>query len=212
MKRSLIAPALGVLIAGLIGAGCGGTPNSANIQLRKENQSLRDQIATLQRQHDADVAQINALQSGHTAPMLPEDRLAQLFTTHGIQLKRLTGGTSLEGGTTYDTGLLVDVVPIDGQGQALKAAGSFDIQAFDLSGPQPQTIGHWTFNIEQARQAWLGMALQYNYVLRCPWQKPPTHSQLTLKVTFTDALTGRQFANQTVANVTPPPSTQQSAP
>jgi hypothetical protein len=212
MNRSLIALAVFSCIAALASAGCGGTPSAANTELRKQNQSLQDQVATLQRQHDADVAQIQAQQSGHAVPTLPEDRLGELFTTHGIELKRLTGGASLEGGTTYDTGLLVAVVPTDEQGQPLKAAGSFEIDAFDLSSPQPLKVGHWTFTSEQARQAWLGMAFQYNYVLRCPWQQPPTHANLTLKVTFTDALTGRQFTSQTQVTVTPPPATQQSAP
>jgi hypothetical protein len=43
----------------------------------------------------------------------------------------------------------------------------------------------------------------YTYVLSCPWQSPPKHSDITLKVTFTDALTGRAFTAQKSIKVAP---------
>jgi hypothetical protein len=46
-------------------------------------------------------------------------------------------------------------------------------------------------------------------VLKCPWQgKAPGHDELTVKVTFTDELTGREFTEQKVVRVKLPPATQ----
>src|SRR5581483_9009420 len=76
--------------------GCSG-PSAVNIELRKQNQQLSDQIDTLKRQHVADQATIGGLEAGATTvPSLPQDRLDQLFTTHGLRFGRLTGGVNLD--------------------------------------------------------------------------------------------------------------------
>ena len=49
--------------------------------------------------------------------------------------------------------------------------------------------------------------MQYTYVLTCPWQnKIPRHAGLTVRVTFTDALTGRVFTAEKQVKVNPPPA------
>src|SRR5947208_177685 len=100
--------------------GCKG-PSSANIELRKQNQELRSQVAELERLHAGEAAQIKSLESkATTVPVLPEEQLAKLFTVHGIQLGRLTGAD--------EKGLKVYVTPTDEDGQPLKAAGSFVVE------------------------------------------------------------------------------------
>jgi hypothetical protein len=75
---------LGVVITAMVG--CGG-PNKGNIDVRKQLQARDEQIATLKRQHDGDVATIKTLQgSATTVPSLPFERLESLFTVHGIRL------------------------------------------------------------------------------------------------------------------------------
>ena len=98
------------------------------------------------------------------------------------------------------------VVPIDGQRQQIKAAGSFVVEAFDLARGDNARIGRWEFPLEQAAKNWFGQALLYGYVLQAPWQQRPEHADVTLKVSFTDALTGRTFTEQKVVKVTPVPA------
>src|SRR4051794_16464416 len=83
-----------VLVIGVcLTAGCIGKPNQANVQLRKENQELHDQISTLRQERDAARAAVTGMSAqATTLPSLPPDRLAKLFTTTGIELGRLTGG------------------------------------------------------------------------------------------------------------------------
>jgi hypothetical protein len=191
-------------------SGCS-SPNRANIELRKQNQALRDEIASLKQQHDADVATIRGMEEQRgTLQTLPADRLAKLYTVHGLKLGRLTGGADLDRNKPGDEGLKVYIVPVDEDGDAMKAAGTFTVEAFDLSSGSEVRAGRWEFDLEQTRKAWYG-ALLKSYVLTCPWQNAPQHRELTVKVTFVDALTGRVLTVQTVGKVdisAPPPETR----
>ena len=63
----------------------------------------------------------------------------------------------------------------------------------------------WEFPVEQSQTYWHSFLMRYEYVLPCPWQdKVPRHPDVTVKVTFTDELTGRQFTAQQVIKVSPP--------
>jgi len=181
--------------------GCAG-PSKANIELRKQIQTLQSQIDQLNRQHAADAATIQSLQSRQgTSPTLPEPRLNQLFTVHGLELDRLTGGDDWDPSKPGDDGLKIYAIPTDDDGQKFKAAGSFVVEAFDLNLPKDQRIGRWTFDPTEARKDWVGHFMLYEYVLTCPWQTVPAHPDLTIKVSFTDLLTGRTFTAQKQVSV-----------
>jgi hypothetical protein len=191
-----------VLVVGLLlGPGCRG-PSQANIELRRQNQELQTKIAELERARAADRATIQSLQQQRgTLPTLPQERLERLFTTHSIRLGRLTGGADLNRDVPGDDGLRIYVTPADGTGDNLKAAGSFTVQAFDLTRAQDQLVGEWSFDVGQARQSWHSGGLLYTYVLTCPWETPPQNPELTVRVTFQDELTGRVFTEQRVVRV-----------
>ena len=191
--------------------GCG-KPSAANIELRKRLDASETQVQELKRQHEADVATIRSLQqqsSGAVVPTFPPERLEKLFTTHGLSLGRLTSGADLDSTKPGDEALKVYVVPTDDMGQPLKAAGSFVVEAFDLAKGSDNVAGRWEFNVDQARQDWFGQAMLYTYVLACPLQRSPEHAELTLKVTFHDELTGREFNVQKVVNVELPAASKQ---
>lgn len=186
-------------------AGCGGAPSKANIELRKQNQALSDRVAQLDRRHDADVAAIRGLQAqATTVPVLPQDRLDQLFTVAGLKFGRLTGGYHPDPNTYGDTMLKVYVVPVDESGDELKAAGSFHVDLFDLALKSNNRIGSWDFDLATSRSDWNGSGLLYTYVLDCPWQTAPVDPKLTARVTFTDALTHRVFVVNKDVTVEPP--------
>ena len=192
---------IGLLLLGLLG--CSG-PSKANIDLRKEIQDLKDQVAQQDRQHTADKASIEALQSrATTVPVLPEQQIEQLYTTHGLALGKLTGGAH-DPGQNADSMVKVYATPTDDDGEEFKAAGSFTVELFDLALPTQQRIGQWDFDLAQSRQHWLGHAMLYEYVLPCSWQTRPTHTALLLSVTFVDALTHRSFNVKREINVNVP--------
>jgi hypothetical protein len=198
-----------LLSAGWAVAGCG-KPNRANIELRKQNTDLQTRLDLVTRQREADRLTIEALQKeqGTGVENLPPQRLENLFTTHGLVLGRLTGGADLDPSKPGDEGLKVYAGLTDESGQKFKAAGSFVVEAFDLASPQDTRLGRWTVDVRQTREAWNGLLLQYGYILTLPWQRPPAHPDVTVKVTFRDELTGREFVQQKVVKVNPPSASE----
>ncbi len=198
----------GGLLLAVLAAGCG-TPDAANVLLRKQNQQLQSSVDTLTAQHGRDVTTLAAAEAARpTLPTLPPDRLAKLVTVHGVEFGRLTGGDNPDTILGPDTLLRVYVVPIDGQGTPIKAAGAFTVEAFDLDDPAHPLVGTWRFPVEQTRDLFVSRFSLYTYVLDCPWQTVPPHPDLTVKVTFDDELTGRRFVGQTQVKVHPAPTTR----
>jgi hypothetical protein len=169
-------------------------PNQANIELRKQNQSLQKQLADTQVQLQLQGNALRACQASKpTVATLPPDRLDKLFTTHGINFGKLTGPTDP---TNPDEkqGFVVYVYPVDQSNQRLKAAGSFVVEAFDLAAKGNPRLGRWTFSRDEAAKLWAGFfVFDYYYVLKCPWQELPGHSELLIRVAFTDELTQLTF-------------------
>ena len=192
-----------VLFAALLVAGCAGKPNAANIELRKQNETLATDIARLNTELNAREATIKTLEaSTPTLPTLPAERLNELYTVHGLVLGRLTGGADLDPSNPGTDGLKIYVVPTDAAGDELKSAGSFKIEAFDLAAAEPR-VGAWAFTVEEAKSNWNGSGLLYEYVLPCPFDSIPAHEEITIKVTFTDALTQRQTTEQKIVKLRP---------
>jgi hypothetical protein len=185
-----------------VASGCS-SPNTVNIELRKRNQELVEKIAELEKAREADAATIKSLEGRvGTIETLPKERLDRLFTVNGLSVGRLTGGWDADPARAGDEGVKVYAVPEDQDGESLKAAGAFTVEAFDLANTAKPLVGKWEFDVAASREAWNGTAFSKQYVLKCPWQGgPPGHSELTIKVTFRDELTGRQFHAQRVAKV-----------
>ncbi|MCC6240283.1 MAG: hypothetical protein IT448_08305 [Phycisphaerales bacterium] len=191
---------LGLLPMLVVGA-CQG-PSRANIELRKRNAELTEQIDLLQRQRTGDQATIKTLEAQRdTVSYLPDQRLEKLFTVHGIALSRLCGGSDTDSDHGGDEALRVVFTPQDQFQQNLKAAGSVQIELFDLSLQGDQRIGRWEFSTTDAMNRWIDSGLISAYAFELPWQQAPAHTQLTLKISFVDELTGRTFSAQTPVNI-----------
>jgi hypothetical protein len=183
-----------------------GSPNQANIELRKEKQSLEHEIDQLKSQVAADRARIQGLESQvGTVPTLPQSRLNEMFTVHGFRIGRLTGGADLQPNNPNDGGLRVFVTPFDDDGHPIQATGTLTVEAFDLEQSEGSRIGRWVFTPEQLKRAWQSFALIHGFVVDCPWQKLPTHAEIALKITFDDALTGGRYSELYQARVHLPP-------
>ena len=196
---------LAAVAATLLAAGCS-SPNKANIELRKQIQDLQAKNDSLQRQHDSDQASIRAMQDRiGTLPTLPQEQLDKIVTVAGLKFGNGTGGYRPDPDKSGDTMLKVYVVPIDQEGDPIKAAGTFHIELFDLSLPKDNRIGQWDFDLAAAQAHWYAHAFLYTYVLDCPWQTVPTHDKLTAHVSFTDELTHRVFTVNRDVTVQPPP-------
>jgi hypothetical protein len=140
----------------------------------------------LDRRHAADVATIESLQQGRaTAATLPYEQIERLFTVHGLKLNRLTRADG--------QGITVHAVPIDQEGEDLKAAGSFTVEAWQADRTDGPPLVKCEYTLDQSRAVWRGQLLMYEYVLQCPWQTAPSGNSIKIRVNFRDALTGREF-------------------
>ena len=154
-------------------------------ELRKEQAALEKQIATLQ--------------------TLGPKRLDRLYHVKRIRLGSATGGVDLDG-KPGDDAVKVYLEPIDQQGSIIKAAGTATVQLFDLAAPPDRNLLHkCTYDVDEMAKHWSSGFIAYYYTFESRWTTPPAHDELTVRVEFTDYLTGRTFEKQTVCTVDLPP-------
>lgn len=202
---------LGLCLAAalLILAGCAEDPT---IPLRRQLIESQDQLAKTReenlqlqqtlRQRDDQVQTLQALGAGK--------RLEKLFYVKRVQLGTYTGGIDMDS-RPGDDGVKVFVEPIDQYGSTIKAAGEVTVQLYDLAAPPAENLlatGRWT--VDQLQGRWTNGFLTQYYICECAWgPNVPRHNQITVRVEFTDYLTGNKFTDQKVVQVAlPPPTTQ----
>lgn len=181
---------LPILLLFLLG-GCFG-PNKTNVELRKKNQDLQSKVDQLERRHKGDQATIASLQQekGAVLPTLPTTRMAELFTVTGIDINKLTG--------FRNDGLKVYVQPTDASGDVLKSAGDLVVEAYDLAKKDQPLLGRWEFPVKDAAVNWYASWVVTGYAVTVPLERPATAAEITVRATFTDALTQRTFTAQRV--------------
>jgi hypothetical protein len=165
-------------------------------QYREENAKLKADVRSRQQVIAEQQEQIRTLQA------LGEKRLDLLFHVSAIKLGRYTAGVDLDG-KDGDDGVRVYLQPVDGDGHAIKAAGAVTIQLFDLAAKAEENLlGEYNYPAEEIAKNWSAGFLTYHYRFDCPWKSsPPTHPEITVRVAFTDYLTGKQFTAQKVCTV-----------
>jgi len=138
----------------------------------------------------------DARQEAETLRDLGEKRLDSLFHVTGIKLGRFTAAADIDGDGA-DDGIRVYLLPFDQDDHTLKAAGVVRIRLFDLAAEEGERlVGDFEYTVEQARRHWAGGFATYHYKFDCPWKTPPSHGGITVRVEFTDYLTGKTFAAQ----------------
>lgn len=96
--------------------------------------------------------------------------------------------------------LIVYIQPIDEEGDIIKVAGGVEVQLWDLSKEQSQALlGQWHVGPDQLKKLWFAtlmthFKLTFDVADKVGEFKEP----LTVKVNFTDYLTGRVFQEQKV--------------
>lgn len=97
--------------------------------------------------------------------------------------------------------LIVYLQPMDSNGDIVKAAGAVDVQLWDLSKEAGQTmLGQWRVEPDELKKMWYDSLLAISYRLAFDVDERASGSKepLTVKVTFTDYITGKVFKEQRV--------------
>jgi len=150
-------------------------------QQQAEKRNLEKQVRTLA-----------GLESGLTAE-----------TIYDLQSIRITGYTNFydKDGDGRREKLIVYIQPIDAQGDIIKAAGAVEVGLWDLGQTADQALlGRWTVEAEKLKKLWFATFITINY--RLTFDISPDIADidrpLTVKVTFTDYLSGKVFTEQKV--------------
>ncbi len=123
-------------------------------------------------------------------------RLDLLFAVASVKLGRSSGVDLDE--KPGDDGVRVYLKCIDRDGHSLKAAGDVTIQLFDLADDaKDPLVARYEFPVAEAVKHYSGGLMMNQYRFDCPWKSaPPKRPELTLRVTFTEYLTGKSHTAQ----------------
>ncbi|UCD00266.1 MAG: hypothetical protein JSW66_10355 [Phycisphaerales bacterium] len=163
----------------------------ADCRLQIEN--LQSQIESLSAENKQLTEQVQVL-SG-----LPEQvRLDSVRPLTGVKVGRFSGFYDKDKDGKKEK-LIVYIEPMDEQGDRIKAPGTVDVQLWDLDkSADGALLGQWHVDAEQLRTSWFDTLLSTNYRCMFDMASPAENlsKSLTVKVTFTDTLTGRTFTDQ----------------
>ena len=199
-SRMKLSATICLCLVGALTAGCAPPPQTEDPatllrQCRRENEKLKTDIQDLQTELLTRQKQIQTLQD------LGEKRLELLFHVTGIKLGKYTAGVDLDKTAGHD-GIRVYLTPIDADGHAIKAAGAVKIQLFDLAAKTGENlVAACEFPVDKIAERWAAGFMTYHYRFDCRWETPPKHDEITVRVEFTDYLTGKTFTSQKVCKV-----------
>lgn len=207
------ARALLLLLAGLsAAAGCTPQDDARELELRNQRDAavrrarkLTEQVESL----SADLRQKN--RQIETLRKLDGVDVEKLYTTRRIELGRFTGGIDTDGKPGHDA-VRVFLTPIDRDESPLKRAGNVTVQLYDLAADKDATLlADFNYPPDRAGKHFASGLMSYHYSFDCPLpdDRPLDHDTLTVRVTFTELLTGKTFDAQKVVTLQlPAPQTE----
>lgn len=185
----------------LSAAGCQKTEESsawAKIgELEDERAYLKQTIKDLQRQNE----QIK--QQFVTVSKIDKNvRISALANIDQIAIDNRSGFFDKDDDGVEET-LIVYIKPYDDAGDVVKMAGDVNLQLWDLSKDANEALlGEWDVKAIELKKLWMGMMMTnyYRLAYKIPELLNDAQKELTIKVKFTDYLTGKVFTEQKVIN------------
>ena len=189
-----------VIILAMILAGCGSKtqrPWGTLKECEQENTQLLAQIKLFESKNTELTEQVNTL-SALDAPA----RLEALETLKQIRIGKRTGFYDKDDDGVQET-LVVYLEPLDTAQDYIKAIGKVKIQLWDLDAPSHKAKpAKWILGPDELHPAWGGTIFAGYYRIKIPLQNfSDQKKDYTLKVAFTDYLSGKVLSDQKVITV-----------
>ena len=184
-------------------AGCDNTYTESPLQERVE--SLTIQQKQLESQLERSTSENEKLQKQiHTLSGLPEQLKGEnLYSIQNVEIGKYTGFFDKDKDGTKEK-LIVYIEPIDEQGDIIKAAADVEVELWDLSKTDGSALlAKWPpVKPDELKKLWFDSMLKINYRLTFDVTDivKSFDEPLTVKVTFTDYLSGKVFKKQKVIN------------
>jgi len=180
----------------LTGCGIGSARKNAQEikvqQIEREKTELRRDMQQARAENAQLAEQIKALS------MIPEDKRVNPYKLTSIKITKYSNFYDKNNDGKREK-FLVYFTPIDREGDAFKAAGTVNVQLWNLANLNGQALlGQWQIEPEALCGMWFDtlVSASYRLVLDTPEQLDILADPLTVKVTFTDYLTGEIFRDQ----------------
>jgi cell division protein FtsB len=140
----------------------------------------------------------------HTLSGLPEQLKGEnIYNIQNVEIGRYTGFFDKDKDGTKEK-LIVYIEPIDEQGDVIKAAADIEVELWDLSKTDGTALlAKWpAVKPDELKNLWFASMVKVNYRLTFDITDKVTSfdEPLTVKVTFTDYLSGKVFKKQKVIN------------
>ena len=172
--------------------------------LKEQINSLKQEKTQLTRQIKQSGLENKKLKKQiHVLSGLPAD--VKLENFYNLQRVKISGYTDF-----YDKDkdgrkekLIVYIQPIDQDGDVVKAIGSVEVQLWNLNRPNGNALlGQWRVEPDELRKLWFATLITINYRLTFDVADKieKLEEPLTVKLTFTDYLSGKVFKEQKVIN------------
>lgn len=180
-------------------AGCQNPNSKASLleqvdQLTQEKTQLQEQVEQSKSENEQLKKQVLVLSD------LPDEvKLENLYRLQTIKIGKLTNLFDKDKDGTVES-LIVYIQPIDEEGDKVKATGAVDVQLWDLNKANGEALlGEWHVAPDELKKLWFSF-LSTNYRLTFDISDviETYREPLTVKVTFTDYLTGKVFKEQKV--------------
>jgi len=182
-------------------AGCG-EDKTRDFSLEKELDTLRLEKTDLTQQVEKANAQNQKLQkqvqilAGLKENIKPE----KIYALQNVRIGRYTNLYDKDKDGKEEK-LIVYLQPIDDEGDVIKAAGKVDVELWDLNKKSENAkIGQWRVEPDELKKLWFATVITINYRLTFDISDKVDkfETPLTVKITFTDYLTGKVFKQQKV--------------
>jgi len=195
--KFLFSIVTGCLVFGLLGCG----NDSSNSlweqikQLGREKTNLKLEVEKLESENEDLSRQVEKLSA-----LGAEKRVDFLSKTSRIKIGRRSGLFDRDNDGKKEK-LIVYVKTIDAAGDAVKAAGDAVVQLWDLNAEEGEALlGKWEIGPAELKRMWAGTVMTNYYRLEFDVSElvKAEQQELTVKVRFTDYVTGKVFDEQKV--------------
>ena len=165
--------------------GCRHGNDLVEAELRTRDHDLREMRDELHCTEAYNEALQHELRDARQSPgKLSPEQASLSYTLRSITLGRQTGGLN-DDDVPGDEALQVTVEPLDPDGHAIKAPGTLQIHALEIT-PEgvKRPLSTWTIGPEQLRRKWRSGLLSTGYYVVLPWKCWPSTEKVRVVAQF----------------------------
>jgi hypothetical protein len=167
-------------------SGCRHGRDLVEAELRTKDRDLhciRDELYRSESFNESLRRELCALRGISPSHLTPEGA-SQTYGVTTVTLGRGTGGYDADG-APGDEALQVVLEPKDPDGHTIKAPGTVEVQALEITKEGLKTpISAWNVSPDQLRRSWKSGLLSTGYSLVLPWQMWPSSEKIRVVVRF----------------------------